>query len=245
MTDRDLTPDRTLLLYPDFDGPPLICAYGHATCADLGLSAELTVRIDAWQALFERDYRQGDGWSPASSSVEYERETRAIIDALVRERPGFVIRYSEWPVAGWGGYVGGWARGWSPSGKTPLPAGTVVREFDIAWDRRIRLKSDYCSAPLWGTSGNITPESFGLPATLTHELYAWQALFDDGFHWETGWSSHDAARRYAEQGLRLLPLVAAELPGHVVEFSTGEKKMYAGAWVDGWLPTIPHVSYRA
>ena len=95
-------------------------------------------------------------------------------DALVVEVPGFVIKYSLWPIAE-RGYAGGWATGWSPSGETPLPAGTDVRQFDEAPERWVRLMSDYGSTALWATYGSIGPEHLNLPAALAAELQAWQA----------------------------------------------------------------------
>lgn len=247
MRDHQPLPSRILHVWPDIDRGPLVGVdqLHPLSGDDLGLSDALAARIDAWQALLEADHLGGrDGWRSAKAEADYAREARTIIDGLVSELPGFVIEYSLWPV-GERGYAGGWTTGWSPSGATPLPAGSTVRQFDVAPERWIRLMSDYCSSALWATGGNIGPEHLDLPASLAAALEAWQAIWDRGVHWETGWSSDAEARRYRDEGLRLLPLVEAELPGHIVELITGDVRTYAGAWVDGWLPTLPNTIYSA
>lgn len=154
-----------------------------------------------------------------------------------------MIKFNLWPIAA-RGYAGGWATGWSPSGETPLPAGTEVRQFDVAPERWIRLMNDYSSPPLWATYGGIGPEHLDLPEPLGRELDAWQAEFDREFHWDNGWRTSTVAAAHAAEGRRLLPLVAAQLPGHVVELKTGDEHVYSGAWVDGWLPTLPDAGYE-
>lgn len=247
MPDSSLVPDRVLRVYPDNEPTPLLGVDNlrPLTGADVGLSAQLTARIDAWHALFQAEHLERHEWRSADAAATYARDGRAIVDALVTELPGFLIEYSLWPVGDGGGYAGGWATGWSPSGERPLPAGTVVRSFDVARERWIRLMSDYSSTALWATSGNVGPDSLDLPAGLAAELQAWQDLWERELDWETGWSSDAAAQRYRDEGLRLLPLVAAELPGHVVELIAGGDRVYAGAWVDGWLPTLPEGYYTA
>ncbi|BDD84657.1 hypothetical protein TPB0596_44200 [Tsukamurella pulmonis] len=240
-------PHRLLHVWPDVGRRPLVGldSLTPLTGADLGLSVPLSVRIDAWQALFEADHLGGrEGWRTAHAEATYAREAHAILDALVTELPGVVIKYHLWPIAE-RGYTGGWATGWSPSGAAPLPAGTEVRQFDVAPERWIRLMSDYSSTALWATYGNIGPEQLGLSDALATGLAAWQSLWDREVHWESGWSSDAAQQRYRDEGVRLLPLVAAELPGHIVELIAGGDPVYAGAWVDGWLPTLPDGHYSA
>lgn len=247
MPDSPLIPARVLHVWPDVDRPPLVGVdqLRPLSAEDLGLSGALATRIAAWQSLLEADHLGGrEGWRTAEAEADYAREAHAILDALVVEVPGFVIKYSLWPIAE-RGYAGGWATGWSPSGETPLPAGTDVRQFDEAPERWVRLMSDYGSTALCATYGSIGPEHLNLPAALAAELQAWQAIWDSELDWETGWSSDAAAQRYRDEGLRLLPLVAAELPGHVVELIAGGDRAYAGAWVDGWLPTLPDTVYSA
>ncbi len=248
MLDPQLVPDRLLRVYPDFEESPLLGVdpMRPLTGADLGLSAGLTTRIEAWHSLFETEHTGGrQEWSSAEARDRYAAEAHAIIEALVAELPGFVIRYNLWPVADPGGYAGRWAEGWSPSGEKPLPAGTPVRQFDVAPERWIRLMNDYSGPPLWATYGGVASESLGLPEDLCGELSAWQDEFDSGFHWETGWRTDDLAAAHVTEGRRLLPLIAAELPGHVVELKAGGTRAYAGAWVDGWLPVLPDVAYGA
>ncbi|TWS24015.1 hypothetical protein FK268_10255 [Tsukamurella sputi] len=238
-------PSRVLHLWPDDDTPVPLFGEDRTrplTGDDLGLSAGLQARIDTWQALFETEHRGHDGWRSADAARTYARESRGIVDGLVAELPGFVIEYSLWPV-GERGYAGGWATGWSPSGATPLAAGTEVRQFDVASERWIRLMNDYSGPPLWATYGGIGPEHLDLPDGLGRELDAWQAGFDRDFHWDTGWRTDDLAAHHTAEGRRLLPLVAAELPGHVIELITGDVRAYAGAWVDGWLPVLPDVHF--
>ncbi|MCA0157221.1 hypothetical protein LB823_13565 [Tsukamurella sp. M9C] len=245
MPDSPLVPDRVLHVWPDVDRPPLVGVdqLHPLSGEDLGLSGALAGRVDAWQALLETDHLGGrEGWRTATAEADYAREAHAILDGLVAELPGFVIKYSLWPIAE-RGYAGGWATGWSPSGETPLLAGTQVRQFDVAPERWVRLMNDYSGPPLWATYGGIGPEHLDLPEALGLELDAWQAEFDREFHWETGWRRDELAATHAAEGRRLLPLVAAELPGHVVELQTGDVPVYAGAWVDGWLPTLPDVTF--
>lgn len=246
MLDSPLVPDRVLHVYPDLEPSPLVGVDNlrPLTGADLGLSAGLADRVDAWHALFATDHLGHDGWRTAQAGADYAREAHAILDALVAELPGFVIKFSLWPIAE-RGYAGGWATGWSPSGAIPLPVGTEVRQFDEAPERWIRLMNDYSGPPLWATYGGIGPEDLDLPEDLGRALEAWQAAFDRGFHWETGWRTADLAATHAAEGRRLLPLVAAELPGHLVELRIGDEHAYAGAWVDGWLPTLPDTVYTA
>lgn len=120
----DPVPHRILRVYPDYDDAPLLTGVDlmHGlTPADLGLSRELTERIDAWHARFQSDHLDGHDWRSADSAAAYEREGRAVVDGLVAELPGYVVRYSLWPVGDGGGYAGGWEPGWSPSGETPCP----------------------------------------------------------------------------------------------------------------------------
>ena len=245
MPDFTLVPDRVLRVWPDIDRPPLLGVDQLRPLSDeeLGISGALATRIAAWQALLEADHLGGrEGWRTAEAEADYAREAHGILDALVVEVPGFVIKYDLWPIAE-RGYAGGWAAGWSPSGATPLPVGTAVRQFDEAPERWIRLMNDYSGPPLWATYGGIGPEHLDLPEDLGRELDAWQGEFDRGFHWETGWRTDALAATQAAEGRRLLPLVAAELPGHIVELRTGDEHAYAGAWVDGWLPTLPDVAF--
>ncbi|GAA0991199.1 hypothetical protein GCM10009551_050640 [Nocardiopsis tropica] len=114
--------------------------------------------------------------------------------------------------------------------------------FDVAPDRRVRMMSDYSGPPLWSLYGGVDGEALGIPAPVSAELDAWQDLFDTGFHFDTGWRSDDLAREYEAEGRRLLPLVAAALPGFLVELDlwpVREEKVSAGGWFDGWTPPPP------
>ncbi|KXP10416.1 hypothetical protein [Tsukamurella pseudospumae] len=243
MVDPRLVPDRVLHVYPDYEPSPLLGVdrTRPLTGAELGLSTGLAGRVEAWQSLFEADHRGREGWRSDGAAAEYRGEGLAIVAALVTELPGFVLEYRLWPV-GEHGYSGGWTRGWSPSGETPLPAGTTVREFDTAPERWIRLMNDYSGPPLWATYGGIGPEHLDLPEDLGHQLDAWQDEFDREYHWGSGWGSDAVAHAHAAEGRRLLPLIAADLPGHVIELKTGDEPVYAGAWIDGWLPVLPEVA---
>ncbi|GAA4386059.1 hypothetical protein [Tsukamurella soli] len=114
----------------------------------------------------------------------------------------------------------------------------AVRDYGVAPDRTIRIMSDYGSSPLW-SFGNIGTDTVGLSADLVTRLDDWQQLFDEHFHWETGWDDADVCTRYDELGRALLPLVSAELPGYAVELDlwpTDGGRHYVGEWVSGWEP---------
>ncbi|GAA4395239.1 hypothetical protein [Tsukamurella soli] len=118
----------------------------------------------------------------------------------------------------------------------------AVRDYSFAPDRTIRLMSDYCSRPLWAC-GSIDTDTVGLSADLVVHLDDWQHLFDAHFQWETGWDDLAVRARYDTQGHALLPLVAAELPGYIVELDlwpTNGGHHRAGTWEPGWEPPPRH-----
>ncbi|MGH3326752.1 MAG: hypothetical protein ACRDPT_02960 [Streptomycetales bacterium] len=78
--------------------------------------------------------------------------------------------------------------------------------------------SDYgADWPLW-EGGMIGPEDLDLSAGLAADLKAWQDLFEDYFHWESGWRTPEAKERYARDADTLLNRLREELgPGFDVQ----------------------------
>jgi hypothetical protein len=82
---------------------------------------------------------------------------------------------------------------------------------DVRSDRRVRLMSDYgVDWPLWGDEGELQPAALGLSDDLTARLQAWQRLFEERFHYESGWRSAEDAAAYAADGVQLQRLLTAE-----------------------------------
>ncbi len=72
--------------------------------------------------------------------------------------------------------------------------------------------SDYSVGwPLWDSDGAMDPAKSGVSPGLAARLNAWQASFEEGFHYEGGWRSAGNAAAYAREGRVLHELLTAEI----------------------------------
>ncbi|MGZ4697282.1 MAG: hypothetical protein ACXVGT_07425 [Oryzihumus sp.] len=78
---------------------------------------------------------------------------------------------------------------------------------------QLQLTTDYLApSPLWIRGGCVgDPRRLGVSAALTERLLAWQADFDEHFHWDRGWDASESAEAWAARGPRLLEPLQAEL----------------------------------
>jgi hypothetical protein len=74
------------------------------------------------------------------------------------------------------------------------------------------LEPDYgAELPLTSEEGMLSWEQTGLSPRLLDRLAAWQAAFDAGFHFDTGWRSPELRNQWAQQASELEAAVRAEL----------------------------------
>jgi hypothetical protein len=94
--------------------------------------------------------------------------------------------------------------------------------------------TDYSAGwPLWAAGeGLLAPDAFALSATLTADLYAWQDLFENEFHWDSGWRTPEAEARYARAAPQLLHRLRQELGPA------------ASVTLDAWPVTDPELAAR-
>ena len=57
-------------------------------------------------------------------------------------------------------------------------------------------------------AGLLAPDALSLSASLAADLRAWQDLFEDAFHWDSGWRTLEAEARNARAASRSLSFIA-------------------------------------
>jgi hypothetical protein len=75
----------------------------------------------------------------------------------------------------------------------------LMDEYGVAW-------------PLWSDDGLCPDGTPDLPQPVADAVRAWAAVFDAGFHRDTGWRDPAVGRAHARQARRLEELVRRALP---------------------------------
>lgn len=75
----------------------------------------------------------------------------------------------------------------------------------------VTLEPEYGAALPLGGEGMLAWQRTKFSPQLLDRLAAWQADFESGFHWDTGWRSPEVRNRWAEEARNLAADVRAEL----------------------------------
>ena len=99
-----------------------------------------------------------------------------------------------------------------------MQRGSLSTEHSYCWGANqeavVRLMSEYMAGwPLWSLSpgDNDRADKDRLSPALRDALYAWEALFERHFSWDTGWESEAAAQQYQDQAVPLVERLRLEL----------------------------------